>query len=159
MSEHQEFLNMIEIVSYALEIQGRTEESFRRSAKNATNEVARSLFSEIAEDFGKNREKLQVRKRKLLDALYHLRSVELYGEEKSNDLAAAYKLELSKTEHSAHEISQDLIASRDPVCDMQVNEEECQYVSVYKSEKYLFCCEDCQKAFELAPAKYVKVTP
>jgi Cu+-exporting ATPase len=44
---------------------------------------------------------------------------------------------------------------RDPVCGMEVQNEG-KITSNYKGKEYQFCSEDCKKAFELAPEKYVK---
>ena len=46
--------------------------------------------------------------------------------------------------------------TKDPVCDMKVDESRTKYVSAYKGKKYYFCCAACKKAFDLAPEKYVK---
>ncbi len=154
MSEYKDFLNMIEITSYALEIQGRAEESFRRLAKNATSEVERNLFIEIGEDFGSSREKLQIRKQKLLDALNHLRSSELSGGVKRE--LPSPGAEKTIPEPSAHRESKVSVTERDPVCDMQVKKADCKNVSVYQNGKYFFCCEDCRKAFDLSPQKYIR---
>ncbi len=154
MSEYKDFLNMIEITSYALEIQGRAEESFRRLANNATSEVERNLFIEIGEDFGSSRERLQIRKQKLLDALNHLRSSELSGGVKRE--LPSPDAEKTIPEPSAHRESKVSVTERDPVCDMQVKKEDCKNVSVYQNGKYFFCCEDCRKAFDLSPQKYVQ---
>ena len=44
---------------------------------------------------------------------------------------------------------------RDPVCKMEVKGDS-KITSNYKGKEYQFCSEDCKKAFELAPEKYVK---
>ena len=36
----------------------------------------------------------------------------------------------------------------DPVCKMEVNEEEAEYVSEYKGKKYYFCTEECKEEFD-----------
>ena len=46
----------------------------------------------------------------------------------------------------------------DPVCKMEVKVEGAQYVSEYAGEKYYFCSDGCQHAFEENPAKYVENT-
>ena len=154
MSQYKDFINMIDIISYAMEIQGRAEDSFRRSARNATTEVARNLFSEIADDFGCNRERLQKRKQKLLEALSHLRTAETGVDDKSE--SSMPRTQSYAPDQGTIRRGKVLITERDPVCDMQVNEEDCKYVSIYKDAKYFFCCEECQRAFELAPPKYIR---
>lgn len=47
------------------------------------------------------------------------------------------------------------IIERDPVCTMKI-EKECKISSTYKGKKYHFCSDDCKKAFEVAPEKYVE---
>ena len=46
--------------------------------------------------------------------------------------------------------------TKDPVCDMQVDEYKTRYVSTYKGKKYYFCSAACKKAFDLAPEKYLE---
>jgi YHS domain-containing protein len=43
---------------------------------------------------------------------------------------------------------------QDPVCKMEVKG-ECRIQATYKGREYYFCSEDCKKAFEIAPEKYV----
>lgn len=43
----------------------------------------------------------------------------------------------------------------DPVCGMRIDEAKCSLVSVYQGKEYRFCAPTCQKAFELAPEKYI----
>jgi YHS domain-containing protein len=43
----------------------------------------------------------------------------------------------------------------DPVCGMQVNEENAAAMSEYLGRKYFFCSEDCQRKFEQRPEDYV----
>ena len=42
----------------------------------------------------------------------------------------------------------------DPVCKMKVRNES-KIISNYKGNEYRFCSEDCRKAFELDPEKYI----
>ena len=44
---------------------------------------------------------------------------------------------------------------RDPVCDMKIKD-ECKFTSAYKGKEYHFCSNDCKKAFDIAPGKYVE---
>jgi YHS domain-containing protein len=43
----------------------------------------------------------------------------------------------------------------DPVCGMQVNEENAAAMLEYLGRKYFFCSEDCQRKFEQRPEDYV----
>jgi Cu+-exporting ATPase len=43
---------------------------------------------------------------------------------------------------------------RDPVCGMEVDEEQAAGVSNYKGEKYYFCSTSCKQRFEQDPEKY-----
>jgi L-lactate dehydrogenase len=47
--------------------------------------------------------------------------------------------------------------ARDPVCGMQVNEQETQHRLRYEDKTYYFCSSRCKKSFEKDPAKYVNV--
>lgn len=44
----------------------------------------------------------------------------------------------------------------DPVCKMEVDEKNPNYVSEYKGKKYYFCAPLCKKMFEESPEEYVK---
>ncbi|MDD4859032.1 MAG: hypothetical protein PHR56_02350 [Dehalococcoidales bacterium] len=70
----KDLLAMIEIITTTIEINTREEDFYRRSAKASTREVARVLFLEIADDIRVYREKLENRRRKLMDALSDLQS-------------------------------------------------------------------------------------
>ena len=41
----------------------------------------------------------------------------------------------------------------DPVCKMNVDENNCKYTSEYKGKTYYFCAPGCQKEFEEDPEK------
>jgi Cu+-exporting ATPase len=43
----------------------------------------------------------------------------------------------------------------DPVCGMQVDEENAAATSEYLGRKYFFCSIDCQRKFEQRPEDYV----
>lgn len=45
--------------------------------------------------------------------------------------------------------------AKDPVCNMNVDEEQVKYTSTYQGKTWYFCSADCKKAFELDPEKYV----
>lgn len=44
----------------------------------------------------------------------------------------------------------------DPVCKMEVKENEAAATSEYKGHKYYFCARGCKKAFDEDPEKYLK---
>ena len=44
----------------------------------------------------------------------------------------------------------------DPVCKMNVDENNCKYTSEYKGKTYYFCAPGCQKDFEEDPEKYLQ---
>ncbi len=44
----------------------------------------------------------------------------------------------------------------DPVCKMEVDENNPKYESEYKGKKYYFCAPACKKMFEEHPEEYVK---
>lgn len=44
--------------------------------------------------------------------------------------------------------------AKDPVCGMQVDEEEAEFRTEYKGKTYYFCAEMCQKKFEKDPEKF-----
>ena len=46
--------------------------------------------------------------------------------------------------------------AKDPVCGMEVNEEEAAASSLYKGRKYYFCAKLCKKKFDENPEKYIK---
>lgn len=133
MSESKDLVNMVEILSTTIEIQGREEEFYRRSARASTSEVAKILFLEIADDLARYRKSLEDRRRRLWEAL--------------EDLKKARRTE-TEQEVAAEQ--------RDPVCGMKVDEEKCRFVTNYDGKEYRFCSADCKKAFDLAPEKYLK---
>ena len=45
---------------------------------------------------------------------------------------------------------------KDPVCNMKVDESKAKCRSTYQGKNYYFCSEDCKKAFDLRPEKYVE---
>ncbi len=44
----------------------------------------------------------------------------------------------------------------DPVCKMEIREEDASDETRYKGEKYYFCTEDCKDRFEENPEKYIE---
>ncbi len=48
------------------------------------------------------------------------------------------------------------LMAKDPVCNMNVSEAGCKYVSHYGGRTFYFCCEHCKKDFDSRPDKYAK---
>lgn len=48
--------------------------------------------------------------------------------------------------------------TKDPVCNMTVDEGSAAATSEYKGKKYFFCAAGCKKAFDEEPMKYVKTS-
>jgi len=46
--------------------------------------------------------------------------------------------------------------AKDPVCNMEVNENEAAATSTYKDTTYYFCAAGCKTAFDKEPEKYIK---
>lgn len=134
MAEFRDIEEMIEILDLAIARQEAEEEFFRRSAEASTNEVAKALFAEIADDLTAYRKGLEARQKKLLDAREDL------GRHPGVSEAAEEGAEMA----------------RDPICDMRVDESKSEHISTYKGRRYHFCSADCKKAFDLAPEKHVK---
>jgi YHS domain-containing protein len=44
--------------------------------------------------------------------------------------------------------------TKDPVCNMEVDEAKAEFESQYGGRKYYFCSEQCKKAFEEKPEHY-----
>ena len=44
----------------------------------------------------------------------------------------------------------------DPICKMEVDEKNAEWVSEYKGKKYYFCTLICMEMFEEEPEKYAK---
>jgi len=42
----------------------------------------------------------------------------------------------------------------DPICGMDVEEEDAVAVSEYQGKKYYFCCEGCKEEFDKDPRQY-----
>jgi len=49
--------------------------------------------------------------------------------------------------------------ARDPVCGMDVDEQQAAATAEYQGKTYYFCAPGCKKAFEKEPRKYVQDTP
>ncbi len=65
MSTERDLLDMIEIVTTAIEIHGSEEDFFRRSSNATQNEAARALLRRIADEVGQYRLTLEARRRSL----------------------------------------------------------------------------------------------
>lgn len=76
MSNFADLETMIEILGLAIARQEAEEQFFRRSARASSDEMAQSLFTEIADDMKKYVKNLEQRKRKLHDALAALTAEE-----------------------------------------------------------------------------------
>lgn len=46
--------------------------------------------------------------------------------------------------------------AKDPVCGMEVSEEEAAATSVYKGKTYYFCALNCKTAFDENPEEYLE---
>ncbi|MEW6733075.1 MAG: YHS domain-containing protein [Acidobacteriota bacterium] len=44
---------------------------------------------------------------------------------------------------------------KDPVCGMQVNEQQATSTSNYQGQNYYFCSQDCKMKFDENPPRYV----
>ena len=45
--------------------------------------------------------------------------------------------------------------AKDPICDMEVDEQT-EFQSQYGSQTYYFCSEECKEEFELRPEQYAR---
>lgn len=45
--------------------------------------------------------------------------------------------------------------AKDPVCDMEVDEEEAEFTTGYKGKTYYFCAPGCKTLFEENPEEYL----
>jgi len=43
----------------------------------------------------------------------------------------------------------------DPICKMEVNEDNAEYKCEYKGKTFYFCAQGCKKTFEDNPEKYL----
>jgi len=137
LAQYKDLEDMIEILSVAIVGQETEEQFFRRSAEASSSAVAKALFLEIAEEFVGYRRNLEARKQKLEGALEDLKRAEQrVGGERAGQ--------------------GEVTMEPDPVCGMRCDKEKTQYISAYKGKMYYFCSDDCKKAFDIAPEKYVK---
>ncbi len=49
----------------------------------------------------------------------------------------------------------EVFMAKDPVCKKEVNVKEAKFTSRYKGSTYYFCTEECKKAFDKDPEKYL----
>ncbi len=45
--------------------------------------------------------------------------------------------------------------TKDPVCNMDVDENNAKYVTEYKGKKYFFCAPGCKAMFDRDPEKFL----
>ncbi len=74
MTDSKDLEEMISVLTTAIAIHEREEIFFRRSAKASTNERAKSLFSEIADELGSHVKLLEARREKLIEELRKLKA-------------------------------------------------------------------------------------
>ncbi len=48
--------------------------------------------------------------------------------------------------------------TKDPVCGMDINENQAKGKSEYKAQTYYFCSDSCKKKFEANPQQYARKT-
>ena len=48
-----------------------------------------------------------------------------------------------------------MMAAKDPVCGMDVEEKQAAATTAYKGKTYYFCAPACKTTFQKAPEKYV----
>ena len=46
--------------------------------------------------------------------------------------------------------------SRDPVCNMEIDEESAEFTSEFGGEQYVFCSQECKDTFDRNPQQFVK---
>jgi YHS domain-containing protein len=131
MSEYRDIEDMIEVLDIAIIRQETEEQFFQRSANASTSEFSRTMFSQISEELAAYVKTLEERREKLAIALNDLKAKGSVGTAMGNYITV------------------------DPVCSMPIGE-KCNYTSVYKGKEYRFCTEDCKKAFDIDPEKYIK---
>jgi YHS domain-containing protein len=49
--------------------------------------------------------------------------------------------------------------ARDPVCEMDVEDEASAPTSEYEGQTYYFCCDACKEEFDRSPEEYVDREP
>lgn len=76
MPTEKNLLDMMEIVSIAIEIHGKEADFFLRSSNASPNEATKAILLEIADDVGHYREKLEARRQKLRDELISIQAAQ-----------------------------------------------------------------------------------
>jgi YHS domain-containing protein len=61
--------------------------------------------------------------------------------------------QIGEPEEIAEKIA--MMTQIDPVCGMQLNEQETADTSVYEGKTYYFCSRDCKEAFDEEPELYL----
>ncbi len=133
MSDEKDLVEMIHILTTAIAIHEKEEEFFETSSREATNEVAKQLYGEIARELRSYREKTEERKHRVMEALEDLQKIEAAGKKVEEELPAI---------------------AMDPVCAMLVEPHKADFISTYKGKKYYFCAPGCKKKFDAEPAKF-----
>jgi len=131
MSEYKDLQDMIEVLHIAIIRQESEEQFFRRSANASTSQFSKTVFTEIADELAAYIKTLDDRKEKLTSAFDALKS---------------------KGMKSFSDGGIDV----DPVCSMPVDNAKCTFISNYNGKQYTFCTEDCKKAFDIDPEKYLR---
>jgi hypothetical protein len=74
MATEKDLSSMIEVITTAIEIHGSEEDFFRRSSKASSNEAAKTLMLEIANDLGSYIKKLEDKRHSLNNELNSLQA-------------------------------------------------------------------------------------
>jgi Cu+-exporting ATPase len=48
--------------------------------------------------------------------------------------------------------------AKDPVCGMQVNEQEAEATAEHKGQEFYFCSTECKETFDQSPERYARQT-
>jgi YHS domain-containing protein len=46
--------------------------------------------------------------------------------------------------------------TQDPVCHMDIDENNAEYISHHNGQKYYFCSDACKESFDKEPERYAK---
>ena len=55
-----------------------------------------------------------------------------------------------------HSVTREVEMAKDPVCNMDVDEQKAPATAEYKGKTYYFCAPGCKKAFLQNPDKYLR---
>lgn len=75
----------------------------------------------------------------------------------NSDKYIEYHPLISKEEefpNTSNQATKQVEWERDPVCGEGINIDDAKGVSIYKNDKYYFCCVTCKKDFDNNPAAY-----